>query len=144
VLAQALLLATAEQLRLPFVMEGAWLRSAVEHDEELAHAYRQFLEQPLTHDRAGLAAHPRDRTASPPPQATASGRDAPMLVENLSNRELEVLQHVSQLLGTTEIAAEMYVSVHTVRSHLKTIFRKLGVTSRNDAVRTARQLKLIA
>jgi LuxR family maltose regulon positive regulatory protein len=50
---------------------------------------------------------------------------------------------VAQLLGTTEIAAEMYVSVNTVKSHLKSIFRKLGVASRNDAVQTARQLELI-
>jgi LuxR family maltose regulon positive regulatory protein len=66
-----------------------------------------------------------------------------VVVESLSNRELEVLQYVSQMLGTTEIAAEMYVSVNTVKSHLKSIFRKLGVASRNDAVRTARELNLI-
>ena len=142
-LTQALSLATAEQRRLPFVMERSWLRSAVEHDPDLAHAYRQFLEQPPAHGRARVAAHHRGRTSSAQPGSAAGEQDAPVVVENLSNRELEVLQYVSQLLGTAEIAAEMYVSVNTVKSHLKSIFRKLGVASRNDAVRTARQLNLI-
>ena len=142
-LAQALSLATAEQLRLPFAMEGSWLCSAVEHDQDLAHAYRQFLEQPRTHDGARLAAQPRGSAPSALRRLRASGHIAPVVVESLSNRELEVLQYVSQMLGTTEIAAEMYVSVNTVKSHLKSIFRKLGVASRNDAVRTARELNLI-
>ena len=67
----------------------------------------------------------------------------PLVVENLSNREREVLQHASELLGTAEIAAEMFVSVNTVKSHLKSIFRKLGAASRNEAVRRARKLQLL-
>src|SRR5262249_41802711 len=72
------------------------------------------------------------------PRATAelsSGRqDRPVVVEKLSEREREVLQHVSEMLNTTEIAAVMYVSGNTVKSHLKSVFRKLGVASRNEAV----------
>jgi LuxR family transcriptional regulator, maltose regulon positive regulatory protein len=37
----------------------------------------------------------------------------------------------------------MYVSGNTVKSHLKSVFRKLGVASRNEAVRRARELELI-
>jgi LuxR family maltose regulon positive regulatory protein len=66
-----------------------------------------------------------------------------LIVEKLSEREREVLEHASQMLGTAEIAAEMFVSVNTVKSHLKSIFRKLGAASRNEAVRRARQLQLI-
>jgi len=54
-----------------------------------------------------------------------------------------VLQHVSEMLNTTEIASVMYVSGNTVKSHLKSVFRKLGVASRNEAVRRARELELI-
>jgi LuxR family transcriptional regulator, maltose regulon positive regulatory protein len=64
-------------------------------------------------------------------------------VEQLSGRELEVLRHVSRMLSTAEIAEEMYLSVNTVKSHLKSIFRKLGVSHRREAVRRARQLALL-
>jgi LuxR family maltose regulon positive regulatory protein len=67
----------------------------------------------------------------------------PVVVEKLSEREREVLQHVAEMLNTTEIAAVMYVSGNTVKSHLKSVFRKLGVASRNEAVRRARELELI-
>ena len=67
----------------------------------------------------------------------------PVIVEVLSDREREVLWHASQLLGTAEIAAEMFVSVNTVKSHFKSSFRKLGAASRNEAVRRARQLHQI-
>ena len=71
------------------------------------------------------------------------GGTTTVVVEKLSEREREVLQHVAEMLNTTEIAAVMYVSGNTVKSHLKSVFRKLGVASRNEAVRRARELELI-
>ncbi|MFZ1118253.1 MAG: LuxR C-terminal-related transcriptional regulator, partial [Propionibacteriaceae bacterium] len=62
---------------------------------------------------------------------------------NLSVRELEVLRLLSALLTTEEIAAELFISVNTVRTHVRRIFEKLGVSRRNDAVRRARELKLV-
>jgi LuxR family transcriptional regulator, maltose regulon positive regulatory protein len=50
---------------------------------------------------------------------------------------------VSQLLSTAEVASEMYISTNTVKSHLKSVFRKLGAAHRGEAVRRARQLELI-
>jgi LuxR family maltose regulon positive regulatory protein len=47
------------------------------------------------------------------------------------------------MLSTAEIAAEMYISVNTVKSHLRSVYRKLSATHRNEAVRRARQLELI-
>jgi LuxR family transcriptional regulator, maltose regulon positive regulatory protein len=49
---------------------------------------------------------------------------------------------VSEMLDTVDIAAEMYISVNTVKTHLKSIFRKLGAADRREAVRRARQLNL--
>lgn len=58
-------------------------------------------------------------------------------------REREVLQHVSALESTAEIAAAMYISVNTVKTHLKSIYRKLAATHRGEAVRNARRLGLL-
>ena len=52
----------------------------------------------------------------------------------LSARELEVLLLLDEHLGTDEIAKRLYISDHTVRSHVKSLLRKLGVSSRREAL----------
>ncbi|MET1133843.1 MAG: LuxR C-terminal-related transcriptional regulator [Aeromicrobium sp.] len=47
------------------------------------------------------------------------------------------------MLTTEEIAAAMYISVNTVRTHVRNILRKLGVSRRNAAVRIAREFELL-
>ena len=64
------------------------------------------------------------------------------LVDPLSDRELTVLRYLSSRLTCTEIASELYLSVNTVRSHVKAIYRKLGVKSRSQAVARGRALSL--
>ena len=59
------------------------------------------------------------------------------------NREQEVLCHLSNWLSTAEIATEMHITIHTVKTHLKHIYRKLEAAHRREAVRRARQLELI-
>ena len=61
----------------------------------------------------------------------------------LTKKETEALGYLAKLLTTDEIAAEMFVSVNTVRSHVRSILRKLGVSRRNEAVRRAWELKLL-
>jgi LuxR family maltose regulon positive regulatory protein len=59
---------------------------------------------------------------------------------SLTERELTVLKYLATRLTTREIAAELYVSMNTLRTHMKSIYRKLGVDSRAaaaDAARTA-------
>ena len=72
---------------------------------------------------------------------TSPGQDSDV-VEPLTARELEVLKHLEELLTTDEIAEKMFVSVNTVRTHVRSILRKLGVSRRNAAVRKARRLGL--
>ena len=128
-LAAALRLAEAEQLRLPFVLERGWISPVLRQDPELAEAHRRLFTAP----------------GQTQPPAPAIDRDqAPVLpAEPLSDREREVLRHISSMLSTAEVASEMYISVNTVKTHLRTIYRKLAATHRGEAVRRARQLELI-
>jgi LuxR family transcriptional regulator, maltose regulon positive regulatory protein len=57
-------------------------------------------------------------------------------IENLTDRELAVLQLLPSMMSNEEIAAELFVSVNTVKVHLKSLYRKLGVSSRREAVLT--------
>jgi LuxR family maltose regulon positive regulatory protein len=65
------------------------------------------------------------------------------LIDPLSERELEVIKLLPTNLTTLEMAEELYISVNTVRSHIKNIFRKLSVHKRSEAVNKARDLELI-
>jgi len=66
-----------------------------------------------------------------------TGRDAGVpdaIASMLSARELEVLLLLDEHLGTDEIATRLFISEHTVRSHVKSLLRKLGVSSRREAL----------
>ena len=52
----------------------------------------------------------------------------------LSAREVEVLLLLDEHLGTDQIARRLFISEHTVRSHVKSLLRKLGVSSRREAL----------
>ena len=61
----------------------------------------------------------------------------------LSGRELEVLQHIAEGLTNQEIAAQLYLSLYTVKAHARNIFGKLDVTNRTQAVARARELGIL-
>jgi len=67
----------------------------------------------------------------------------PSLVEPLSERELEVLRLLAAGLSNPEIAQQLYVAVSTIRSHAKSIYGKLDVHGRWEAVQRARELGLL-
>lgn len=67
----------------------------------------------------------------------------PELVDQLSDRELAVLRYLPSRLSNPEIATKLYVSVNTVKTHVKAVYRKLGVTSRSEAVERAEELGLV-
>ncbi|MGZ6267029.1 MAG: LuxR C-terminal-related transcriptional regulator, partial [Candidatus Limnocylindrales bacterium] len=66
------------------------------------------------------------------------------LAEPLSSRELEVLPLIAEGLTNQEIAARLYLSLHTVKAHARTIYAKLGVSSRTQAVARGRALGLLS
>ena len=74
--------------------------------------------------------------------AAGRGRDGTSLVDPLSDRELEVLALLGSDLGGPEIARHLFISLNTLRTHTKSIYAKLGVSSRRDAVRRGRELGL--
>ena len=65
--------------------------------------------------------------------ATAKVKPAPILVDPLSERELEVIQCIIQGMKNTEIADSLFVSAETVKSHVSTAIHKLGVRDRTQA-----------
>jgi LuxR family maltose regulon positive regulatory protein len=66
------------------------------------------------------------------------------LREPLSETETRVLRYLPTNLSAPEIAEELHVSVHTVKTHLKHVYAKLSVHERSDAIKVARQLGLLA
>jgi LuxR family maltose regulon positive regulatory protein len=129
-LEKALRLGQRERLRLPLALAAAWMRPVLLGDPELARAHRHLLEP----DQAGPGDHGRQPGVEQAP---------PLIVEELSDREREVLVLLAGMLSTAEVADELYISVNTVKTHVKNIYRKLAATHRGEAVRRARQLRLI-
>jgi ATP/maltotriose-dependent transcriptional regulator MalT len=61
----------------------------------------------------------------------------------LSARELEVLQNLAKGLSYEEIGRQLFLSLNTVQSHVKNIYRKLLVNKRVQAIEKAREMNLI-
>lgn len=126
-LEQALRLAEDESIRWPFVAGGQPVR-------ELLVTYL-----PAGTGFRGLA----DDIAA---ELTVFGRPsttAGELAEPLTERELGVLRYLQGTLSAGEIASMLYVSVNTVKTHMKNIYRKLGVGRRREVIERARELNLI-
>ncbi|MGV9711420.1 LuxR C-terminal-related transcriptional regulator [Gordonia sp. NPDC003424] len=69
--------------------------------------------------------------------------DALVADDLLTERELVVLRYLPTMYKASEIAADLFVSVNTVKTHQQAIYRKLGVSTRRDAVDRARVLNLL-
>ncbi|HSF97147.1 MAG TPA: helix-turn-helix transcriptional regulator, partial [Ornithinibacter sp.] len=124
VLSEAVARAEDDQLRWPFLEVPAALR-----------ALRRRAPQPSVFAHDALWGH----AVSLHPLLRAQAG----LVEPLTERELEVLARLMGRAKNQEIAAELYVSLNTLKTHLANIYRKLGVTERNQAVARATDLGLI-
>jgi LuxR family maltose regulon positive regulatory protein len=64
-------------------------------------------------------------------------------VEQLTEREHAVLRYLPTMLKAGEIASDLFITVNTVKSHQQSLYRKLGVTTRREAVDRARDLNLL-
>lgn len=125
--AGALAASRPHRLQRPFLEAGPWLG-------------RLLSRRPaLTQGHDWLAGLPEGRPPDPRPK---QGSVIPSR-EPLSERERDVLGRVAQLMSTDEIADDLHLSVNTVKTHLKSIYRKLAVSRRGEAVRRARELGLL-
>jgi LuxR family maltose regulon positive regulatory protein len=136
-LERALALAAPEGYPRMFVEGGAPVRALLADHLHHGTAHRALVEALLE----GLRSHVTGPLASV--GGGGSPSTLPVLVESLSEREHVVLRYLPSMLSAGEIAAELYVSVNTVKTHIKSIYRKLDANRRWDAVRRARQLHLL-
>jgi LuxR family maltose regulon positive regulatory protein len=126
-LERALDLAEAEGIVLPFIL--APVQALLEHHPRHRTTHAALLRTTLG-VRAGTSARARSEPAP--------------LRETLSEAELRVLRYLPSNLKAPEIAAELFVSNNTVRTHLRHIYAKLDAHDRNEAVARARELGLLA
>jgi LuxR family maltose regulon positive regulatory protein len=96
----------------------------------------------LRSSHASLVSDARSLLAGHAPAARPS--DIEPLEESLSESELRVLRYLPTNLTAPEIAAELFVSLNTIRTHMRNVYAKLGVHSRADAVKRARELGLLS
>jgi LuxR family maltose regulon positive regulatory protein len=127
-LEDALLAAAPLGMRRPFLIEASALRTLLDQRIETGTAVAAFAVD-LLHRMSGQ----HDQ----PPAAPIT------LVEALTEREQVVLRYLASTLSNAEIAAQLYLSVNTVKTHQRMIYRKLGADGRRDAVRRAKQLRLL-
>src|SRR5215204_7043572 len=108
-----------------------WLRSFVARDSRLLHRHSRFL--------ASLGYE----TALRVPRRPEKGGLADALIEvPLTARETDVLSLLADYCSNEEIAADLVVSMNTVKTHIRSLFQKLSVTRRADAVRRGQALGL--
>jgi LuxR family maltose regulon positive regulatory protein len=127
---RALRLAAPQGLRRPFLEAAPSVQRILTAEPRLLRS-NDWLRHPGGMPDGARVPAQRVASAEPP---------TPAVVEQLTGKEMEVLGHLAELLSTEEIAEKMFVSVNTVRTHVRSILRKLGVTRRNAAVRKAREL----
>jgi LuxR family transcriptional regulator, maltose regulon positive regulatory protein len=127
-LERALDLAEPERLLYPFLYDPA--PALLERHRRLGTAH------------AGLIAEILNVLAGREPSAQPS--EPPRLTEPLSQAEARVLRYLPTKLSAPEIADQMYLSVNTVKTHMRHLYDKLGAHRRHEAVEQARALGLLA
>jgi LuxR family maltose regulon positive regulatory protein len=91
----------------------------------------------------GIAGRYLDRAESRHRTAGVGDHRAGGLVDQLTDRELAILRYLPGQLSQRDIASELYVSLNTVKTHCRAVYRKLGVGDRKAAVQAARDLHLL-
>jgi LuxR family transcriptional regulator, maltose regulon positive regulatory protein len=134
----ALQMAEEEDLRRGFAAGGHRLRALIESVAPTMPVY-----SPVA---AALTATLDTAMRESWPYLSRNGLDAVpagSAIPPLTDREMTVLRYLQGTLSHVEIAALLYISVNTVKTHVKNIYSKLGTTRRKDAIRRGRELRLL-
>jgi LuxR family transcriptional regulator, maltose regulon positive regulatory protein len=125
-LERALDLAKPEDLLFPFLLDAA--PGLLDRHRRLGTAHAVFISE-ILNVLSGSEAH--------------SGLP-PRLIEPLSQSEVRVLRYLPTQMSAPEIADQLYLSVNTVKTHMRHVYDKLGAHRRHEAVEQARALGLLA
>ena len=139
-LEQALELGEAEGYVRVFIDEGDVMQRL------LIATGRQPAREWTLRQRAYLARLLQAFPANPPAHdvAPSAARPAAGLIEPLSERELEILRMITAGMNTQAIARKLIIAPGTVKAHIASLYRKLDVHSRTEAVAAARALGLLS
>ncbi len=121
---RALALAEHEPYRDAFLLGGQTARELIERQAQNGTTHPALLEVLLD----GFAQRSSTRAT---------------LIEPLTEREQRILGYLPTMLSNAEIGAEIFVSLNTVKTHLRSVYRKLGASGRAEAVDRARELGLL-
>ncbi|HEX8221347.1 MAG TPA: LuxR C-terminal-related transcriptional regulator, partial [Chloroflexia bacterium] len=120
---------------------GLYLADRLEHDRSVAELRDRLGQErfsTLWAEGRHLSVEQAVKMASPPgPQDDALPQPTSPEDPGLTTRELEVLRHIAAGMTNAETAGSLSISPHTVNMHVRSIFSKLGVTSRSAATRYA-------
>ncbi len=134
---------------------GGWIRPFVEIGRPMADLLEQldakgsdhdFISTVLASSDLGVALAPPDKisvTMAKLPGATGERSTAGVTPHDLTNREIDILEMLTQRLQNKEIATKLFISTNTVNYHLKHIYQKLGVGNRRHAVNKAVELGIL-
>jgi LuxR family maltose regulon positive regulatory protein len=125
---RALDLAEPGGYRQALVAQGAVLQPILVRQLRLGTAHRAFVEDLL------LALD----------DGAERGSGKPQLAEPLTGREAAILRFLPTTMSNHQIASELFVSVNTIKTHLRSIYRKLDAGDRREAVVKAREMQLLA
>jgi LuxR family maltose regulon positive regulatory protein len=149
---------TALERAVTLARPGGWIRPFVELGPTMAGLLVHLSQRGVAQDYIAqiLAAFPTETTDERPrietaepsfvfrPLSPSAGGATGGLVEPLTNRELEVLELMAQRMTNKEIAAQLVVSVGTVKNHAYRINQKLNVRGRRQAVAKATSLGILS
>ena len=128
---------------LQLAQQGKYIRSFLDEGAKMAELLREYLGQRKINSNrksAGVSLpYVRELLLMMDESANKTGSSGLLITK----QELKILRMIDMGLSNKQIAEQLHITVETVKSHLKSMFRKLDVNSREQALRQGKELKLL-